>query len=46
MTGVRQWVTANRLQVAVTVMLALLLGAATVPSPPPFHQWERLPVIK
>ena len=39
MTGVRQWVTANRLQVAVTVLLALLLGAATWSS----AQGERRP---
>jgi hypothetical protein len=41
MTGVRQWVTANRLQVAVTVMLALLLGAATWSSAKASGYWQQ-----
>lgn len=41
MTGVRQWVTANRLQVAVTVLLALLLGAATWSSSKASGYWQQ-----
>ncbi len=41
MTGVRQWVTANRLQVAVTVMLALLLGASTWSSAKAGGYWQQ-----
>jgi hypothetical protein len=41
MTGVRQWVTANRLQVAVTVLLALLLGAATWSSSKASGSWQQ-----
>ena len=39
--GVRQWVTANRLQVAVTVLLALLLGAATWSSSKASGSWQQ-----
>lgn len=41
MTGIRQWVTANRLQVAVTVMLALFLAAATWSSAKASGKWQQ-----
>jgi FlaG/FlaF family flagellin (archaellin) len=41
MTGIRQWVTANRLQVAVTVILALLLAAATWSSAKATGKWQQ-----
>ena len=41
MTGVRQWVTANRLQVTVTVLLAVLLGAATWSSAKASGYWQQ-----
>ena len=41
MTGVRQWVTANRLQVAITVLLAVLLGAATWSSSKATGSWQQ-----
>jgi hypothetical protein len=41
MTGVRQWLTANRLQVAATVVLALLLAAATWSSSKAAGYWQQ-----
>ena len=41
MTRVRQWVTANRLQVTVTVLLAVLLGAATWSSAKASGYWQQ-----
>ena len=41
MTGLRRWVTANRLQVAVTVGLALLLATATWSSAKATGYWQQ-----
>jgi hypothetical protein len=41
MTGLRRWVTANRLQVAVTVVLALFLAAATWSSSKATGYWQQ-----